>query len=57
MEGTKVNKDLAQAWTLDSELRGPGSWEKDKARNPWEGDKGTTEGNNRAGSEEAASQW
>lgn len=50
MKGTKVNKDFAQAWILGSELRGKGSWEQDKTLNPWEGNKGTTEGNIGAGS-------
>lgn len=52
MEDTKVHKEHAQAWTLDTELRGKGSWEQTKAKHPWEGDNGTPEGNIRIGSKE-----
>lgn len=53
----KGEKTLSQSWTLDTELRGKGSWEQAKARYPWEGENGNPEGNIMVESKEAASQW
>ena len=55
-EDTKVNKKLAQSWTLDTKLRSKGYWEQAKVRHPWEGKNDTPEGNIMVEYKEAASQ-
>lgn len=55
-DNTKVNKELAQSWTLDTKQRSKRCWEQVKIRHPWEGENGIPKGNIMTEFKEAALQ-